>query len=287
MNTIRVIPRLDIKGPNLVKGIHLEGLRVLGKPEHFAKYYYLQGADELIFMDVVASLYERNSLHQIISNTAKEIFIPLTVGGGLRTIDDIRNVLRAGADKVSINTAAIKNPEIITEAALKFGSSTIVVAIEAIKEYNSDKYLAYTDNGREHTGIDIFEWAQKVEEMGAGELVITSVDREGTGEGMDITMINKISNLVDIPVIAHGGVGKKEDVKELFSNTEAKAVSLSSLFHYDYIQNGYEIGEHKGEGNIEFLNRKKSFHTFKECSLKSLKEYLFENEIPVRVETNA
>jgi cyclase len=286
MNTIRVIPRLDIKGPNLVKGIHLEGLRVLGKPEHFAKYYYKQGADELIFMDVVASLYERNSLHDIISNTAKEIFIPLTVGGGLRTIEDIRNVLRAGADKVSINTAAINNPEIITEAALKFGSSTIVVAIEAIKEYKSDKYLAYTDNGREYTGIDIFEWAQKVEEMGAGELVITSVDREGTGEGMDISMIQKISEMVDIPVIAHGGVGKKEDVIELFANTEAKAVSLASLLHYDYIQNGYEIGDHQGEGNIEFLNRKKSFHTFKECSLNELKQYLFENEISVRVETN-
>ena len=286
MNTIRVIPRLDIKGPNLVKGIHLEGLRVLGKPEHFAKYYYKQGADELIFMDVVASLYERNSLHDIISNTAKEIFIPLTVGGGLRTIEDIRNVLRAGADKVSINTAAINNPEIITEAALKFGSSTIVVAIEAIKEYKSDKYLAYTDNGREYTGIDIFEWAQKVEELGAGELVITSVDREGTGEGMDISMIEKISKMVDIPVIAHGGVGKKEDVKELFANTEAKAVSLASLLHYDYIHNGYEIGDHQGEGNIEFLNRKKSFHTFKECSLESLKQYLFENEISVRVETN-
>lgn len=286
MNTIRLIPRLDIKGPNLVKGIHLEGLRVLGKPEHFAKYYYEQGADELIFMDVVASLYERNSLHDIISNTAQEIFIPLTVGGGLRTIEDIRNVLRAGADKVSINTAAINNPEIITEAALKFGSSTIVVAIEAIKEYNSEKYLAYTDNGREYTGIDIFEWAQIVEEMGAGELVITSVDREGTGEGMDISMIEKISRMVDIPVIAHGGVGKKEDIKELFNKTDAKAVSLASLLHYDYVRNGYEIGNHQGEGNIEFLNRKKSFHIFKECSLDALKRYLFENEIPVRVETN-
>ena len=284
MNTIRVIPRLDIKGPNLVKGIHLEGLRVLGKPEHFAKYYYKQGADELIFMDVVASLYERNSLYDIISNTAKEIFIPLTVGGGIKTIEDIRNVLRAGADKVSINTAAINNPELITEAALKFGSSTIVVSIEAIKESNSDKYLAYTDNGREYTGIDIFEWAQKVEDMGAGELVITSVDREGTGEGMDISMIEKISKMVNIPVIAHGGVGKKEDVLALFSKTDAKAVSLASLLHYDYINKGYDIGNHQGEGNFEFLNSKKSFHIFKECSLELLKQYLFENEISVRVE---
>lgn len=286
MNTVRIIPRLDIKGPNLVKGIHLEGLRVLGKPEHFAKYYYTQGADELIFMDVVASLYERNSLHEIISNTAKEIFIPLTVGGGLRTIEDIRNVLRAGADKVSINTAAIKKPEMITEAALKFGSSTIVVAIEAIKEENSDRYLAYTDNGREYTGFDIYEWAQKVEELGAGEIVITSVDRDGTGEGLDIAMIKKIANLVDVPVIAHGGVGRKENVKELFKETEAQAVSIASMFHYDYISNGYDIGNHQGEGNIEFLNRKKSFHTFEECSLISLKDYLADNEISVRVETN-
>ena len=285
MKNIRIIPRLDIKGPNLVKGIHLEGLRVLGKPSDFAQFYYENGADELMFMDVVASLYERNSLHDIISETAKQKFIPITVGGGLRSISDIKEVLRVGADKVCLNTAAIKDPELIRQASRKFGSSTIVVAIEVIKEENG-KYLAYTDNGREYTGIDIFEWAQIVEEMGAGELVITSVDREGTGEGMDISMIEKISRMVDIPVIAHGGVGKKEDIKELFNKTDAKAVSLASLLHYDYVQNGYEIGNHHGEGNIEFLNRKKSFHTFKECSLDALKRYLFENEIPVRVETN-
>jgi cyclase len=270
----------------MVKGIHLEGLRVLGRPEEFAKYYYAQGADELIFMDVVASLYERNSLHQIISNTAKEIFIPLTVGGGLRTIEDIRNVLRAGADKVSINTAAIKNPEIITEAALKFGSSTIVVSIEAIRDEKSERYYAYTDNGREYSGIDIFEWAQKVEELGAGEIVVTSVDRDGTGEGLDIAMIKKIANLVDVPVIAHGGVGRKENIKELFSKTEAAAVCIASMFHYDFISNGYEILNHFGEGNIEFLNKKKSFHTFEECSLFTLKNYLSNNEISVRLEAN-
>lgn len=158
--TIRIIPRLDIKGPNLVKGIHLEGLRVLGKPESFAKFYYENGADELFFQDVVASLYDRNSLHNIITRTAREIFIPLTVGGGIRTIEDIRDVLRAGADKVAINTAAIKQPSFIKEAALKFGSSTIVVAIEAIRDA-SGKYLAYTDNGREYTGIEVVKWAKK------------------------------------------------------------------------------------------------------------------------------
>ena len=184
---IRIIPRLDIKGPNLVKGIHLEGLRVLGKPETFAKFYYEQGADELFFQDTVASLYGRNSLHDIITKTAREIFIPLTVGGGLRTIDDIKNVLRAGADKVSINTAAVNNPNFIEEAALRFGSSTIVVSIEAIKDSNGSYYV-YTDNGREHTGLEVVEWARKVEKLGAGELVITSVDNEGTGSGFDIEL---------------------------------------------------------------------------------------------------
>ena len=178
---IRVIPRLDIKGPNLVKGIHLEGLRVLGKPEQFARYYYETGADELIYMDIVASLYNRNSLHDIISKTAREIFIPLTVGGGLRTVEDIRNVLKAGADKVSLNTAAIKNPQIIAEASRKFGSSTILISIEAIKQPDG-RYLAYTDNGREYTGMEVLDWAKRVETLGAGEIMLTSVDREGTGQ---------------------------------------------------------------------------------------------------------
>ncbi|MBX9853403.1 MAG: imidazole glycerol phosphate synthase cyclase subunit, partial [Cytophagaceae bacterium] len=167
---VRIIPRLDIKGPNLVKGIHLEGLRVLGNPEYFAKYYYECGADELFYQDIVASLYGRNNLSNIIARTAKEIFIPLTVGGGIRTIEDITTVLRAGADKVSINTAAIKRPELIQEAAEKFGSSTIVVAIEAIKGTDG-KYYAYTDNGREYTGIEVAEWARKVEKLGAGEIL--------------------------------------------------------------------------------------------------------------------
>src|SRR3989344_2874988 len=152
----RIIGRLDIKGPNLVKGIHLEGLRVLGKPEQFAKYYYESGADELIYMDVVASLYGRNSLLGIVEKTAKEIFIPLTVGGGIRSLSDIRDVLRAGADKVALNTAAIGNPQIVSEASQMFGSSTIVISIEAIKQPDG-QYLAFTDNGREHTGLDVVE----------------------------------------------------------------------------------------------------------------------------------
>lgn len=281
MKTIRIIPRLDIKGPNLVKGIHLEGLRVLGKPADFAKYYYENGADELIFMDVVASLYERNSLHDIISETAKQKFIPITVGGGLRTISDIKEVLRVGADKVCLNTAVIKDPELIRKASRKFGSSTIVVAIEAIKEENG-KYLAYTDNGREYTGVDVFEWAQKVDELGAGEIVITSVDREGTGQGFDLDLIFKISKLVSIPVIAHGGAGKKQDVVDLIKQDSANAVMISSLFHYHFIKENESKVSSK-EGNVEFLKQKRNFHTFEPCSIADLKSTLVDNKIECRI----
>ncbi|MBL6958562.1 MAG: imidazole glycerol phosphate synthase cyclase subunit, partial [Rhodospirillales bacterium] len=177
--TVRIIPRLEIKGPNLVKGIHFEGLRVLGKPEAFARHYYEAGADELIYIDAVASLYGRNSLLHIVERTASEIFIPLTVGGGLRSLDDIREVLRAGADKVAINTAAIKDPDLIRQASRKFGSSTIVVLIEYIRHADG-RYEAYTDFGRESSGVDALDWAQQAVELGAGELLVTSIDRDGT-----------------------------------------------------------------------------------------------------------
>ena len=188
----RIIPRLDIKGPNLVKGIHLEGFRVLGKPEDFAKLYYEQGADELIYQDTVASLYQRNSLSEIISRTIKDVFIPITVGGGIRSLNDINKVLRAGADKVCINTSAINNPEFIKEASREFGSSTIVVAIEVCLE-KDEKYLAYTDNGREFTGKEVQAWAKEIENRGAGEILLTSIDNEGTGKGFDLELINLIS----------------------------------------------------------------------------------------------
>ncbi|HAS47572.1 MAG TPA: imidazole glycerol phosphate synthase subunit HisF [Microscillaceae bacterium] len=280
-NNIRIIPRLDIKGPNLVKGIHLEGLRVLGKPEEFARYYYENGADELVYMDVVASLYERNSLHDIITKTAREIFIPLTVGGGLRTLDDITQVLRAGADKVSLNTAAIRNPEIITQASQKFGSSTIVIAIEAIKQ-NDGGYLAYTDNAREHTGLDVFEWAQRVEELGAGEIMITSVDQEGTGEGFDLELTQKIANLVSIPVIAHGGAGKREDVAKIATEGNVNAVALASILHYDYIKYLIEHPKNEQEGNTEFLKSGKAFTKIQSSSLPDIKKHLLDHHINCR-----
>ena len=280
---LRIIPRLDIKGPNLVKGIHLEGLRVLGKPEEFAKYYYENGADELLFMDVVASLYERNSLHDIVSKTAKAIFIPLTVGGGIRTIDDIKEVLRAGADKVALNTAAIKNPNIIKEAAKKFGSSTIVIAIEAIKQTYGN-YLAYTDNGREHTGVEVVDWAIRVAELGAGEIIITSVDKEGTGEGFDIELTKKISDSVSIPVIAHGGSGTKKQVEDIIKKSSVEAVAISSLFHYNYVLNQQNNLEQGKEGNIEFLKSGNSFKRIAEpININDLKKYLSNSGIDCRV----
>ncbi len=281
MKNIRIIPRLDIKGPNLVKGIHLEGLRVLGRPEDFAKHYYEEGADELIFQDVVASLYERNSLHEIISRTAKDIFIPLTVGGGLRTIDDIKQVLRAGADKVSINTAAVKNPEFIKEASLKFGSSTIVIAIEAIKQ-SDGKYLAFIDNGREHTGLEVVTWAKQAEELGAGEIIITSVDKEGTGEGYDIELIRKISEAVSIPVIAHGGASDPENLKNAVNRGLANALAIASIFHYRIAEKLNTNKEYSVEGNNNFLKSGKTFGMFQTSDIQKIKYYLINENISCR-----
>lgn len=279
--TVRIIPRLDIKGPNLVKGIHLEGLRVLGKPEQFARHYYESGADEMMYVDVVASLYNRNSLHNIVTKTAKEIFIPLTVAGGIRTIDDIRDVLRAGADKVSLNTAAIKRPEIIKEASRKFGSSTIVVTIEAIKQPDG-RYFAYTDNGREYTGMEVLGWARKVEELGAGEIVITSVDREGTGLGFDIELTKMVAEAVSVPVIAHGGAGSVNDIKSIIDTGKADAVSIASMLHYEFISKNEINGDYKKEGNIEFLKSGRGFSKINVATLPEIKKYLYHQNISCR-----
>ena len=281
MKTIRIIPRLDIKGPNLVKGIHLEGLRVLGKPEDFAYHYYEQGADELIYQDTVASLYQRNSLLDIITRTAEKIFIPLTVGGGLRSLQDINNVLRAGADKVAINTAAVNRPEFIKEASRAFGSSTIAVAVEAIRQPDGS-YLAYTDNGREHTGVDVMDWVRKIETLGAGEILLTSIDKEGTGEGFDIDLIHQVASSVSIPVIAHGGAGSPSDVADAVNIGCADAVAVASLFHYGAIAGQAIAGAHDGEGNTEFLKQNKSFKSFGQDTLESTRQFLISENISIR-----
>lgn len=277
----RVIARLDIKGPNLVKGIHLEGLRVLGDPSAYARHYYLEGADELFYMDVVASLYERNSLSHIIEKTAKEIFIPITVGGGIRTVEDVNKVLRAGADKVCINTGAVKNPEFIREASRLFGSSTIVAALECIRQ-SDGKYLAFIDNGREETGLEASAWAQKLEDLGVGEIVVTSVDREGTGEGVDAALISLIAQKVKVPVIAHGGIGKPSDAVEAI-RAGASAVAAASVLHYDALSRGKILRDgDASEGNTRFLKEQSGYKKIKPCSLDELKAALAAENIPVR-----
>jgi cyclase len=281
---IRIIARLDIKGPNLVKGVHLEGLRVLGRPEQFARYYYETGADELLYIDAVASLYGRNSLLEIIERTAREIFIPLTVGGGLRSIDDIRSVLRAGADKAAINTAAIRRPELIREAAMAFGSSTVVVSIEAIRKRDGT-YECYTDYGRESSGVDAFEWAIKATKLGAGELLVTAIDREGTGKGFDLDLTRRISESVSIPVIACGGAGRLSHVSEVISEGKAQAVALASLLHYHYVgHTTYSYEDFSNEGNIEFLRRgKATFSNIEAASMREVKQHLAKQYIPCRI----
>ncbi len=231
VKNVRVIPRLDVKAPNVVKGINLEGLRVVGKPDELARKYYEDGADEILYMDIVASLYGRNNLAEIVEKASDEIFVPLTVGGGIRSIEDIQRLLRAGADKVAINTAATKTPALITEAAKRFGSQCIVISIEA-KTVGAGCWEAYTDNGREKTGLDAIAWAKQAEDLGAGEILVTSVDREGTKKGYDLELIKRISSLLHIPVIACGGAGTLEDVAQAALEGNADAVSVATLLHY-------------------------------------------------------
>src|SRR5437870_10364099 len=199
-------------------------------------------------MDVVASLYQRNSLLEMVSRTSKELFIPLTVGGGLRSVEDVRAALKAGADKVALNTAAIRNPEFVREAAERFGSSTIVVSIEAIRKPDGT-YEAYTDNGRERTGIDAVEWARKAADLGAGEIMITSIDREGTGKGFDLEVTRKLAGSVPIPVIACGGAGRMQHLQEVVSMGKADAVCVASVLHYEAIRTIGSAGHSFDEGN--------------------------------------
>ena len=228
----RLIARLDIKGPNLIKGIHLEGLRVVGDPNEHAQRYYEAGADELLYMDIVASLYERNNLTDVVRYTARNIFIPFTVGGGIRSLDDVDAILRAGADKVAINTAAVRRPALIGEAARRFGAQCVVLSIEAKRRHDGTTgWEAYTDNGREHTGLDVVEWAKRGASLGAGEILLTSVDREGTRKGMELELIHAVADSVAVPVIASGGAGEPEHLVEAVRHG-ADAVALADMLHY-------------------------------------------------------
>ncbi len=236
MASVRIIGRLDIKGENLIKGIQLEGLRVVGDPNEFALRYYQQGADELVFMDVVASLYQRNNLSEIIKKAADEIYIPITVGGGIRSIDDVHTMLRSGADKVAINTAALARPTLISEVSQRFGSQCMVLSVEA-KRRDSGGWEAYTDNGREHTGIDVIEWVRRAVELGAGEVFLTSVDQEGTRKGFDLALIQAVSDSINVPVIVSGGLGKADDVA-LAVAAGGSAVALADALHWNRLTIG-------------------------------------------------
>lgn len=231
MRNIRLIARLDIKGPNLIKGVHLEGLRVIGSPAEHALRYYQQGADELLYMDCVASLYGRNHLDNIVRSAAENIFIPMTVGGGIRSVDDAIQILRAGADKVAINTAAVANPQLITDIARRFGSQCMVLSVEA-KQVGAGHWEVYTDNGRERTGLDVIDWVKRGVSMGAGEILLTSVDREGTRKGFDIELVRAVTSEVMVPVIASGGMGKVEDLIAVVREGDADAVAMADILHY-------------------------------------------------------
>jgi cyclase len=235
VSNLRIIPRLDIKGKNLIKGVQLEGLRVVGDPQEFALKYYRAGADELVYMDIVASLYGRNHLSDIIRRAADQVFIPITVGGGIRSVDDARHILRSGADKVAINTAAIARPDLISEVARHFGSQAMVLSIEA-KQFAPGKWEAYTDNGRERTGLDVLQWARRGVEMGAGEILLTSVDREGTRKGFDIELIRHVSEGVTVPVIASGGMGSIEDFLKAAQQGRADGISMADTLHYNRLR---------------------------------------------------
>lgn len=250
MQKTRIIARLDVKGPKLIKGVHLEGLRVLGEPQLFAEKYYSEGADELLFIDLVASLYGRSKLTEIVSASAKNIFVPLTVGGGIRTLSDIDELLRSGADKVAINTAGVKNPQLYSEAAKEFGSQCVVASVEA-KQKGENYWEVYTECGREPSGIDVSNWVKQLSDLGAGEILLTSIDREGTRQGFDLSLTKTVNANTNLPIISSGGFGKCEDVS-LVVDSGADAVAVADALHY---------------------NRH---------SLTEIRDYCLLNEIPVR-----
>ena len=248
----RIIPCLDVNKGRVVKGVNFVNLIDAGDPVEAAQAYDEAGADELVFLDITASAEDRDIILDVVKATAETVFMPLTVGGGVRTLEDIRKLLESGADKVSINTAAVKEPILVEEAAKRFGSSTIVVAIDA-KQIGKNKWEVYIHGGRTATGIDAVEWAKAVEDLGAGEILLTSMDKDGTKSGYDIKLTRAISEAVSIPVIASGGAGKKEHFYEAFAEGKADAALAASLFH------------------------------FKELTIQEVKEYLKKRNIPVRL----
>jgi len=278
-NLIRIIPKLDIKNGNLIKGINLEGLRILGNPTNFSNIYYNHGADEICYLDNVASLYGTNNILKFVRQTAKNIRIPISAGGGIRGIKDIENMLISGADKVVINSAIVDDINFLKQAVKFFGSSTITVLVECIK-FNNSRYITKS-NGRDLIKLSPFDWCKKLEDNGAGELFITSVDHEGLRSGFDIKLMKKISKNVSIPVIAHGGAGSFKQVLRVIKETHISGVSLASLLHYSYCDY-FKFKKKKIIGNYEFLLSRKKNKTKNRNIIKDLKNFLKKNKINVR-----
>ena len=231
MLTKRIIPCLDVKDGQVVKGIHFVGLKEVGDPVALAKKYYSDGADELVFLDISATVEKRKTMVDVVRRVAKEIFIPFTVGGGISTIEDVRAMLTAGADKVSLNSAAIRNPSLIEEASKRFGNQCIVLAVDAKKRADNTGWNVYVEGGRKDTGIDCMEWILKGVSLGAGEILLTSMDADGTKEGFDLELYKAVSKIVNVPVIASGGCGKLEDFKSALEVSDAALAA--SIFHYE------------------------------------------------------
>ena len=229
----RIIPCLDVKDGRVVKGVNFVGLRDAGDPVELAKFYSEQGADEIVFLDITATSDERETITDVVARTCKEVFVPLTVGGGIRTVEDFKDILRAGADKISINSSAVKTPDLINDAASRYGSQCVVVAMDARTNENMQSgYEIFVAGGRKATGIDAVEWAKEVYQRGAGEILLTSMDKDGTKSGFDLDLTEKVCQVAQIPVIASGGCGNLEHFAEVFEKTHATAALAASLFHY-------------------------------------------------------
>lgn len=253
MHTKRIIPCLDVKNGEVVKGVNFVSLKKVGDPVELAKFYNDQGADELVFLDITASYEERDIMRKVVSDTAKEVFIPFTVGGGIRTLEDIKEILRAGADKVSLNSAAVKNKNLISEGAKLFGSQCIVVAIDGKKRKDNTGWNVYINGGRTDTGIDLIDWVKEVTELGCGEILLTSMDADGTKKGFDLEMTREVRKNTNVPIIASGGCGSLEHFEEVLKDDLSDAALAASLFHYG------------------------------ELKIKEVKEYLNKKNIPVRI----
>ncbi|MDD3223695.1 MAG: imidazole glycerol phosphate synthase subunit HisF [Clostridium sp.] len=253
MLTKRIIPCLDVNNGRVVKGTNFVNLKDAGDPVKQAEFYNSEGADEIVFLDITATSDGRKTMIDVVKKTAEKIFIPLTVGGGIRTLEDFRNILKAGADKIAINSSAVKDPSLITRAANKFGSQCVVVAIDARKRKDNTGWNVVIAGGREDTGLDVVKWAKKAEELGCGEILLTSMDADGTKDGYDIKLTKAITDELNIPVIASGGCGKIEDFYNVFKDTNCDAALAASLFHY------------------------------KELTINEVKRYLSKNNVSVRI----